>query len=329
MPYTITLATQAKETVCIYSDQSSIISFFDRLALPHVMLFDASRTNMGKTNKIKMVARVFYTIVYRRYLILRRIRKINPSEIYFFHDSFGTMELWLISKLAKIASIVYCPVLRHSGQKESRGAIPRTALCMYEKLFWGISRYPIDYGKVRWYVEDSFFEKHSITIKQVQISIPQEISAQLRQTYSSQHKVVILVENICENPFVEKEFYFGVVQEIINRIGSENIVLKNHPRFPFDLKQYLQGDHEELQSDVPINLLLQDYKVVIGNWTSVLFEAEPYGVNAISLLEILRSHYKTDMYGGHLRYLQDNDVNNKIVYPHSVEELCNIVKNYV
>lgn len=328
MPYTITIATQTQEPVCVYSDQPTIIALFKRLALANVTIYEVCGLPQ-KTTRLQTIGRIIYTVLYRRYVLLFQLQKMNPSSVYFFHDSFGTMELWLISKLSKQASVMYCPVLRHPLQCDSMRDVKRPASFYYEKIFWGLSRYPIDYGKIRWFVADSFFDSYAIQEKKIQISIPQYVTAKIKRQYAFSHAVVVLVENIFANPSVEQETYFRLIQDMIDTIGAEHIVLKNHPRFPFDVRQYLRGDYEVLSSDVPITLMLQDCSVVIGNWTSVLFEAEPYEVCAISLLDILRPYYKSELYQGHFRYLQDNDVHNRILYPHTMDELCALVKQHI
>ena len=330
VPYTLSTALQTKETVCVYSDQKTIIDLLQRYCLPNVTMFDASGFYKKSSNKIQTLWMIFYTLLYSRYFVLRQLRKKHPSTVYFFHDSFGTMELWLIAKLAKVANVLYCPTLRHAKQSEIQWSIRDYSIVnWYEKICWGIERFPIHYGDVRWFVTDNFFEKNKIHETQIPFMVPHDIYQKVKTSISSDKKVLLLVENVFSNPSIEKDAYFTVIQQIIDKIGPGHIILKNHPRFPFDIHQYLQGNFEEMPSEIPVNLILQDYNVVIGNWSSVLFEAEYSSACAVSLLPIFRQYYRADLINGHLRYLQDNDVNKKIAYPQTIDELCNIVKKYV
>ena len=326
----LSIASQTKEMVCVYSDQKTIVDLLQRFDLPNVTVFDASGFYKKSSNKIQALWMILYTLLYRRYFVLRQLRKMQPSTVYFFHDSFGTMELWLIAKLAKVANVEYCPTLHHAKQSETQWSKrDYSVVNWFEKICWGIERFPIYYGDIRWFVTDSFFEKNKILETQIPFMVPQDSYQKMKSSFSSNIKVLLLVENVFSNQSIEKEAYFSVIQQIIDKLGTDYIILKNHPRFPFDIHQYLQGNFAEMPSEIPVNLILQDFNVVIGNWSSVLFEAEYSSVCAISLLPIFRQNYRVDLFAGHLRYLQDNDVNKKIVYPQTIDELCNIVKKYV
>ena len=306
------------------------MDLLQRLGLPSVLVFDASGFYKKSSNKIQTLRMILYTLLYRRYFVLRQLRELQPSIVYFFHDSFGTMELWLIAKLAKVANVLYCPMLRHAKQSEIQWIKKDYSVVnWYEKICWGIERFPIHYGDVRWFVTDNFFENNKIIKTQIPFSISQDIYQKVKASFSSDKKVLLLVENVFSNSVIEQNTYFAVIQQIIDKVGTDHIILKNHPRFPFDIHQYIQGNFEEMPSEIPVNLILQDFNVVIGNWSSVLFEAEYSSVCAVSLLPIFRQDYRADLFEGHMRYLQDNDVNKKIVYPQTIDELCNIVKKYV
>lgn len=326
MPYTLTIATQTQESVCVYTDQQTIALFLKTLHLPNLKVYDASECESGKSNKIRTLGKIIYTLLYRRYFVLRQLKRMRPTTVYFFHDSFGSMELWLVSKLEKFSEVVYCPTLRHAKQTDVQWSKKEYSVANWVDLIcWRLERYPINYGDIRWFVTDSFFERNNIQTKTIQWAIPDEF----QKLYMSNKKVLILVENVFANPAVEPNVYFPLLQRIIEQIGEQNVLLKNHPRFPFDVKQHFHCNCEEMNSEIPVNIVLRQFSVVIGNWSTVLFEAEQCRVKAVSLLRIFQPFYRKDLYEGNLRYLQDNDVNNKIVYPHSVEELCNIVKNYV
>ncbi len=330
VPYTLSVASHSKETVCVYSDQKTIVDLLQRFGFQNVMVFDACRFHKKSSNKIQTLWKIFYTLLYRRYCVLRQLRKMQPSTVYFFHDSFGTMELWLVAKLAKVTSVLYCPTLRHAKQSEVQWSKRDYAIVnWYEKMCWGIERFPIQYGDVRWFVTDNFFEKNKILETQIPCTFSQDGYQKMKRSFSSNKKVLLLVENMFSNPAIATNVYFAVIQQIIDKVGTDHIILKNHPRFPFDMHQYLQGNFEEMPSEIPVNLMLQDFNIVIGNWSSVLFEAEYSSVCAVSLLPVFCQDYRSDLYEGHLRYLQDNDVNKKILYPQTIDELCNIVKKYV
>lgn len=255
--------------------------------------------------------------------MLHKLKKMHLKKVYFFHDTFGTMELWLAAKMSKLVDVFYNPVLCH--KKESELPKKYSFTYLYEKIFWNIDRIPLDYGKIRYAITDEFLRKNQIQTINTPVSIPNFIQEKLKKKYRPA-KIVLLIEDVFSNPSVDSQSYFSVINEIIDRLGTDNLVLKTHPRFQFDLQNLIHSKYNEMPSEIPINLIMNDFRFVIGNWTSVLFESQRNdNVYAISLMEILKPFYQQNLYAGHLRYLNDNDIKGNILYPKTIEELCQMI----
>lgn len=322
MPVTVSILSQTPDEVLVYTDQKTIGNLVNSFGFQNVKVLYNEPTKK-KTSKFRTFFRLFYTVLFYRYKMLHKLKKMHLKKVYFFHDTFGTMELWLAAKLSQSTEVLYNPVLCHKKGSE----LPKkyTFTYWYEKLFWNIDRLPLDYGKIRYTITDNFLIKNQIQTVNYPISIPDSIQQKLKKTYRSA-KIVLLIEDVFSNPSVESQSYFSVINEIMDRLGSDNVVLKTHPRFSFDLQNLIHSKYNEMPSEIPINLIMNDFRFVIGNWTSVLFESQRNdNVCAISLMEILKPFYQQNLYAGHLRYLNDNDIKGTILYPKTIEELCQII----
>ncbi|MCQ2959434.1 MAG: hypothetical protein MJ198_04500 [Bacteroidales bacterium] len=328
VPATLAVISQTEENVCIYTDQQTLVDFFSKLQLPQVEILYVKPEFKKHYNRLVAVCKILYTLLYRRYSILKSLKGRKIKQIYFFHETFGTMELWLISKLSRNSDCYYCPVLQYSDSKEEiQETFKSKLLRKYEKICWGVDRRVVDYGKKRYVFTEKYLEQNAIQTRDVPNVLSTSIKDKIYSLYSTKKKIVILVEDVSSIQTIPSDVYFTYLNEIIKKLGRENVVLKNHPRYPIELKNYIVGDFEEMPGFLPLNLYLDTFSAVIGNWSSVLFEVHE-NTKSVSLLKIFRKYYNSaELYEGHIRYLLDNDKKSYIWYPESIDDFCASLQN--
>ena len=90
-------------------------------------------------------------------------------------------------------------------------------------------------------------------------------------------------------------------------------------------KYYLEKALAEVPSFIPANLLIYNFKIVIGYNSATLFEAANKSCKVISLLYLLSKNTFTVKY--YKNYLDKNlKVNKKIFYPKTYEQFINYFK---
>lgn len=307
VPATLTLIKNAgKEKVMVYTDQEGIDKFFESLNLDNVEVYYRNELHLKKN---------IHTV--QKYLkvrkgILRELQKRNFNDLYFFHNTFGIIENWLIKILSKTLKVYHIPIFNEIPfeKKYSLKAIKEILLSW---LINGVNVIPLYTGERFIYkISDSFIEK--IKAQKKTITIETEFIKELidEKYVFSNKEIVLLTGSVIELKQVEEEEYTAKINALINTIGADKIVAKPHPRFP---NRY--GKEKELElvpPYIPANVLFAKFKTFIGYSTAVLTEASNEGLTAISLLEYLEpvSNERRDNYK---KYLVANQVGNRIKYP--------------
>lgn len=131
-------------------------------------------------------------------------------------------------------------------------------------------------------------------------------------------KVLLLSGSVVATGAVESSVYENKMKELITAIGADEIICKCHPRFSDETEEEKVLPH--IPAYIPMELLLQQFKVVIGYGSSVLLNAADNGQIAISLVDYLpeKSALRKDVFYDYFK-------GSKVIFIRSSQELLNII----
>lgn len=315
--------TKDLEQFRIITDQPSLDSFFTEIY------------GQGKTvlippiPKYKGIKRFFKPMLLNRFKaeIIRLAGVPQNDDIFFFYNAMGYPMSWWISMVAKENRVFYKPDIDMSmfkAKSNLKSFIKRTWIW----LNYGIHTTPSWTGERFIYkVSDRFLKKYDIA-KITQFATDHEHIHQLVKDKLNldKKKFLFLTGNTVPDRMVEEDEFIRVTDNFIDTVGKENIAVKVHPRFTTLISK--EKICQLVPTYLPANVLLPNYRYVIGYTSSVLFEAANIGIPGISMLDMYtpvnparREEYR--------KYLTQNLTPGAapIYFPKNMEELIKLTSS--
>lgn len=322
VPISLSLINKHRnEDVLLFTDQQNIYSVFKQLNINNVYVY-LRKSGYYKSNRFDYILKYLTGFRKQKRILLNDMKKYEFTVAYFFHNCFGTPELWLLQHI-KIGKIYFAPTIKIEGKKCNNLISLITTLS--ERLFWGVERDAIRYGNIRYKVGNKFLSRNNIETINHNINVPEEYTQRIVESLNIKQKTILLIEDIFSTKNINQDIYFDTIKNIIEAIGKENIILKHHPRAKWDLKKYIKSDFIEMPSFIPVNIVIDKFDTIIGNYSSTIFEVIEKGKKGISLLYLFKDNYiSQEMFETHIKYLKDNDSSGNLKFPTSISEVINI-----
>lgn len=319
VPISLSLINKHRnEEILLYTDQQNIYNSFKQLDIENVQI--CLRRDVDRTgSKFDIIKR--YLTLYRKQKksMLNDVNGCRFTTAYFFHNCFGSPELWLLQQV-KADKIYFSPTIKMKG--EPCNSIKARMSTIFDKIFWNVERDAIRYGNIRYKVGKKFLSRNNIEIISHDISIPEEYTRKLVENLDIKQKTILLIEDIFSTKNIEQGKYFETIKDVIEALGKENVILKHHPRATWKLKDYIKTEFYEMPAYIPVNIVIDKFDTVIGNYSSTIFEVIEKDKRGISLLYLFKEHYiSQEMFNAHINYLRDNDKNGGLLFPTSISEL--------
>jgi hypothetical protein len=314
VPHTLTLIKNSDNKVLIYTDQEGIYKLFTELSLHNVETFFREDLNIERN------IRSAKHVIKKRKEILKWLLKKRPVQVYFFHNTFGSIENWLIKELSKKTQLFHIPVFNE---------LPFKRIYNFESLlgilkgyfFFRIITEPLWDGQIfRYKLSERFFIRYHI--ERLKPSIDEKyIRTLFHEKFNfTSKKIVLLSGSVVESGQVEESEYIKKINNLIKEIGIENIIVKPHPRFPY--RYGLEKKLDEIPYYIPINLLYSFFDTYIGYSSTALSEAADLKLNAISTLDYLETTNE-DRAKSAKQYLISNTKFNQIYFFTDLNSLKN------
>ena len=169
----------------------------------------------------------------------------------------------------------------------------------------------------------------SISIKKMNIKPDKDILKKfLKKNLNIKNNKILLLSSseALDLNIIDKSLYNAWIKNWITSSNSKKIALK---RKLFSDKKYSSENLlKELPVDWPANLLIYNYKIVIGCHSATLFEAANAGCKVISLLDFLgiENNYFSTSY--HKKYITKNlHKGKKIFFPKTFNQFKQLIRN--
>ncbi|MCZ2845010.1 MAG: hypothetical protein O2U61_00700 [Candidatus Bathyarchaeota archaeon] len=318
VPSSLSIISESdQEPIILYTNQEGIYQLIKKLALSNVIPFYHPEFHLKK-NPAAII-----NYFKKRKAIYNKLTSFPISKVYFFHNSFGGLENWLIRKLSSTCEIYHIPTFNNLIGKK------KYAFKAFKGLF--ISFLINKAQVVPLWTGDIFIFKLSksyfsdVCAQNLKIPINHTFLKKIvNDSFQIQEKsIILLTGTIVELNHVQKEEYITKIDCLIKELGPEKISIKAHPRFSKECYG-LENNLVKIPSYVPANILFSNFNIYIGYSTSVLAEASNEGKIAISLLDLLNP-IKEERKKWHKEYLKKNVEKGKIFFPRDISELSSII----
>lgn len=256
-----------------------------------------------------------------------QFHKIKGVDVYFFFVAFGIFEAWVITILSKTNSIYYKPEIDISYFYKNNSIKSIINNYIY-KINYKINFKLLKFNNDQYHaVTEDFLKKiHAENIK-----LPDnlnKVKSRVIKRYRIETDKLLLLKSlyiknngISENEFIEKND--KLINYLIKFIGENNIRFKNHPRYSNISK--LENKLSKIPSYISGNLILDMFSVVIGDISSMIYEAANSNVLAISTLEYYYS--RTEFIENYKLYFTKNlNKGKKVYYIKQISDLDKILK---
>lgn len=249
------------------------------------------------------------------------------NDLIFFHNEFGDITNWLIQKLSPRITVYHAHIYDNLPYPKASNSLNKLKLKI-KYLFLYNTSMDILYNGSRLIpsLPKSFFIKNKIQTIQYTADyniISNFINNKLQIEPSNNKKNILLTGSVVATNQVNEEIYTKYIDNIINYIGTNNILSKCHPRF-----NDLFGEEKNLQqipSFIPANIILNNFQCFIGFNSTLLVEAAINGKIAISLIDFIPSSNEMISKNWHIFFNNRLQGKGIIYYPKNLEELSVIL----
>lgn len=315
IPYVLTeILSNRQNKYLVISDIESIKLFFNAIKLDNVVFF-----KYGTNYKL-------FDIFRSKRHIMSLTKKYEIEKLIFFHAEYGELVNWFITQISKDIPIFYCNVFPRPLFPSAKYKL-KIKEKIKQYIYWGINMDIQNKGNSACPVLPlNFFKKNRVQPLKIEISsslIRTRLAVFLNKN-SLKSPGVLLTGTVVDCKYVNEGEYINQINNIIDRIGTNNIVSKCHPRFSslYGKERYLK----QIPNYIPGNLIIDNFEFFIGYESTLLVEASKAGKLAISLLEFLNP-CKNELKQSFRTFL-DSRLNNegKIFYPKNIQELVSLLE---
>jgi hypothetical protein len=319
VPLILTLIEKEGSEFTVVTNQENLKNLFSNLYDKENVVYIEPFEAMRFWEKALFLPRWFRY----KYRVLNRLQFIQKSSIYFFFVAFGLYESWLIRKLSERNDIIYSPIINVSHWSKLSG-LKVSIKVLYIRLIYGITVSPKLLGEASYWTISPLF-LNVINAKVIKLEADLKIvTALVKNKFNfGPGEILYATGGVIEEKHVAVDEFIIKTDAVLSFLARFNILLKSHPRFP--MLTETENTLPQVPSYIPGNLLLCNFKVIVGYASALIFEAANYGCTAISLLDYFKENSSAQK-ESFKSYLEENLHSNKrIYYPKDPSELQAII----
>jgi len=260
----------------------------------------------------------------------KALRFTKNNDVYFFFVAYGFVESYALKLLSENNKIYYKKSVSIPPPIK-QFSLMNNIWKLYLNIMLGV-KFDVattSHGDRRFLTSKSFLDQLCIN----NFDLPNnmfEVNARLMNMLKiTKRKILLLAGGVVEPGVIEKTEYNQKIDSLIDyllqKYGLDNISIKLHPRF-LDLHSQEILLHK-IPNYVPGNLILDNFDIIIGYSSSLLFEAANIGIKAISTLDYFKPINQNVR--EHLRVYLESNLNDgaSIIFPNSLNDTCRYIAN--
>ena len=322
VPLTISLVEASDNNFLIVTSNKHLLLFFRRI-YPDKNIFYLESLPLFSKNPFRFIFNLYSVYKYKKD-IYDKFKIYRKIKVYFSAVAYCDFECWLIKIMSTTNDVFYKPSVSlqylNPGQSVQIKFGKWIRKLVYSVDFDGmLSNRHIRYAVSREFLREINAKEFQITINFE--SICQKIIDSLPEIACA--RVLVLCGGIAESDVDKCEYIQkmdSVIEFLEKKYGYNALVIKSHPRF----NNYFSKEKTliSIPADIPANLVISHFDLVIGYSTATLIEAANEGITSISLLRMMKpiNRYDRDK---NIEYLEEN-TKNSILYPEKLEALIAI-----
>ena len=281
---------------------------------------------------VKHIPRLMKDLIklpFEQFRILRLCKKIRPKKLIFFYIGYNGFESWLIKKLSKMAEVYHRPIIDMALMEPN----PSLKYQIKTNLFSLI--YQIKFSSM-------FFMGHPMAV--IDHNFLSLVNAKKYNHQFDQTKIKEFMSEKLEVPtkmkvllligpeyHIDPNEYKTVIQKVytllLEHYKADEIGIKHHPNFPkVDIE--IHANSVIFEKNMPGNLLIFSFDLIIGNASSILYQASNSGITVISNICMFKSMPYIEVNYAK-EYLLTNSKTNDFFFPKDFGELNNLLTNNI
>jgi hypothetical protein len=265
-------------------------------------LYPSSQTLLVENNSLKP-----YDLHKQKLLYRNKFNSIEGCNVYFFFVAYGIIESYAIKILSRKNKIFYKKSVDTSHFKKTN-SIKSKLWKLYLGFMLGIQFNPrlIDDNLV-FAVSDEFLSQLNVQDIVLLDNIEHVKKRIIDQYHLSNKRVLFTVGGVVEDNLVKKEEYVHkndiLIRYLSDKYGRDQIALKMHPRYTHLFSDEVKFN--TIPNYIPGNLIIDNFEIIIGYSSAILFEAANLGKKVYSTLKYFEpNNYKTQ--NQYVEYLSSN-----------------------
>ena len=328
LPITLSIVDRCGDDFLVVTSSPSLYKFLSCL-FPCERLMYIEPPFLEDRSPVRMVRNLIRVGQYKK-KIYALFKGFRNADIYFFGIFSCEFEAWLVKRLSSQNNIYYDSLVDVSNLMPARGLKVLIGKCL-RRMAYNIEFSTLYNGKTLYYgVSDAFLNK----VKPRPISAPvderriEKIAAERLELRLEGRRILFLCGGIA-GIYVDMAEYTAKMDSLIRalkgRFGEDALAIKAHPRY--DEHHSEEDTLFRIPAYIPASLIMHQFDVVIGYFSSALFEAAMKGMQVISMLGLLEP-VNMEIRKGYIAYLSNNS-GNRVLFPGSVEEAMDFIGHTV
>lgn len=314
VPTVLSLCAKRNEKNYVYTDKDDIRKFF-------VDFYSGANLYYDNPTKGCVCLRLLSDIQ-RKKRLERWARKVDITDVYFFHEGYCEAANWLLLFLAQNNNVVfhYVPIARSYFLDgiDKDNSLKAKIKSTYCRFIWGYKPiYPLE-DKNCGLMPHSFFDRLRINSEET-VEVSREIGKMISMEGYDKNGVVLLDNPNVTNSEAQKKYCIFLEESIRPIINKKPVYFKNHPGR--ERKIGLENEIKEIPSFISGNLLTHRFKFFVGVNSALLCEAANDDTMAICLAYLVdMDSVERDRIVNYHRLLSKN-----VMFPKTINELWNML----
>ena len=330
-PVILTLIKSIKNDYLLIT-HSKIMFNFLRKFFPKekIFLFSSPKFNNKYLNLINVKSKIHQLIIFKK-KIKKKLQRFQNSDVFFFFESFAPEMAYAIKFLSKKNNIFFMPEMKskflYSKTKPNFKILLHK---LYLKIIYGLDTEAVcgKNNKIILLYSNKYFK--NIKAKKIKIKVNSKTLINFqKKNLSIKNKKILL---LCSGESIEQNIisllkFKKFIKKFVSNLILNQISFKR--KNTFDKLYFEEKLIDEIPQFFPGNILIYNFKIIIGYHSALLFEAANNNLMSISLLDLLKSKTNELNVKHYKQYLIKNlKKNKKIYFPQSIEDLFSLIKNF-